>query len=129
MSIPVDLDRLADTLADYRFAYLLTTGEDLRPHAVMATPQLRDGRLHVAGAGRRTRANAQARPAIALIWPPEQDTGYSLIVDGDAVVDGEVLAVTPRRAVLHRPATPDATSAPDACESDCLDLGASTPAT
>lgn len=126
MSIPVDLDRLAEALAEYRFAYVLTTGENMRPHAVMATPRLLDGQLRVTGPGRRTSANAEARPAVAVVWPPEQDSGYSLIVDGDATVDGDTLSVVPSRAVLHRPAAPDATPAAGDCESDCVELNATT---
>lgn len=126
MSIPVDLDRLGETLSGYRFAYLLTTAEDMRPHGVQVAPQLHDSKLLVHNPGRRSGANAQARPAVALIWPPEQDGGYSLIVDGEATVDADVLTLVPTRAVLHRPASSTADhetgAAPGSCGSDCVEL-------
>jgi len=126
MSVPVDLDRLAQTLTEYRFAYLLSTGDDLRPHAVTATPRIRDDQLYITSPGRRTSANVDARPTIALIWPPAQENGYSLIVDGEAAVHADVLTVTPTRAVLHRPAAPDSAPVAGSCESDCVELGAAT---
>lgn len=124
MSIPVDLDRLAEALTEYRFAYLLTTGDDLRPHAVMATPKLHDGHLHVSSPGRHTSANVAARPTIALVWPPERDTGYSLIVDADATIQDDALRAKPTRALFHRSAAPETTSTPGVCESDCVELDA-----
>jgi len=129
MSVPVDLERLAETLTEYRFAYLLSTGDDLRPHAVLVMPRLHDGQLHVHGPGRRTSAHVDTRPAIALIWPPAHETGYSLIVDGEATVHADVLTVAPSRAVLHRSAAPDAAASPGPCESDCVELHAATPST
>lgn len=123
MSIPVDLDRLAETLSGYRFAYLLTTGEDLRAHAVQVTPQLHQERLRVANPGRRSGANARARSAIALVWPPAEEGEYSLIVDGEATVDDDVLTLVPTRAILHRPATAEAETAAGACGSDCVEIG------
>ena len=61
-----------------------------------------DDRL-VAGAGRSTSANATARPLVSMLWPPYEPDGYSLIVDGEASLDGDRLLLAPGRAVLHRP--------------------------
>jgi hypothetical protein len=127
MSIPVALDELRSTSGGYRFAYLMTIADDGRPHAVAVSPTHDGAVLVVAGVGRRTAANAEARPVVALVWPPDDLGGYSLIVDGDATVDrsgsgsgngdGTTVRVRPTKAVLHRPApSPDPTSS---CTSDC----------
>lgn len=123
MSIPVDLDRLAETLSRYRFAYLLTTGDDLRPHAVQVAPRLHQDRLRVTNPGRRSGAYARARPAVALVWPPAQDGEHSLIVDGEATVDDDVLTLVPTRAVLHRPASTESDADAGSCGSDCVEVG------
>jgi hypothetical protein len=38
------------------------------------------------------------------LWPPATFDDYSLIVDGEASVDGSVVTIDPTRAVRHRPA-------------------------
>ena len=104
MSIEVELSALADTVARYRFAYLLTVGELGPPHAVAVTPRLDAGLLDIGGIGRRTRENVLARSDVTLVWPPPSAEAFSLIVDGQAAIHGEALRITPLRAVLHRPA-------------------------
>ncbi|MGE0798867.1 MAG: pyridoxamine 5'-phosphate oxidase family protein [Lautropia sp.] len=123
MSIPVELPGLAEVMARYRFAYLLTTNADGAPHAVAMSPVLDGGALVVNGIGRRTRENLLARPAVGLVWPPLSEADYSLIVDGRAAMDGDSLRVTPTRAVLHRPVPRPGPVAPGGCGSDCVELG------
>lgn len=123
MTIPVPVAGLADALADYTYAYLLTVSDDGRPHAVAVTPRL-DGGLLTSTIGHRSGVNATARPeGVSLVWPPAEVGGYSLIVDGTASVDGDVITVTPTKGVLHRPAPADA-GPPEAgaCGSDCVPL-------
>jgi hypothetical protein len=122
MSIPVDLSKLAETLGRYRFAYLLTASERGAPHAVAVTAVLEGGELVVGETGRRTRDNALQRPEVALVWPPQSESDYSLIVDGQAVVTGAGLRITPRRAVLHRPAPARQPAASGECGSDCVEI-------
>lgn len=122
MSIPVDLSKLAETLGRYRFAYLLTASERGAPHAVAVNAALQGGELVVDEAGRRTRDNAAQRSDVALVWPPQSEGEYSLIVDGRAAVEGNGLRITPARAVLHRPSPPREPAAPGACGSDCVEL-------
>ena len=122
MSIPVELSDLAQALARYRFAYLMTAGAQGSPHAVAVNPVLQGGELVIGGAGRRTRANAQERPTVGLVWPPAQEDDYSLIVDGEARMVGEQLHIQPQRAVLHRPAPAPQAKAEGGCASDCLEL-------
>lgn len=122
MSIPVALPDLAQAMARYRFAYLLTGTDQGAPHAVTVSPVLQGGTLVIQGVGRRTGKNLQTRPEVGLVWPPAEVAEYSLIVDGTAsVADGQV-RITPTRAVLHRPAPAPEPAAPGACGSDCVEL-------
>ena len=122
MSIPVDLSKLAQTLERYRFAYLLTSSERGAPHAVAVTPVLQGGELVIDETGRRTRDNALQRPDVALVWPPQSESDYSLIVDGHAAVVDGALRITLARAVLHRPTAPRQPATPGACGSDCVEI-------
>jgi len=122
MTIPVDLSKLAETLERYRFAYLMTSSEQGAPHAVAVNAVLQGGELVVNETGRRTRDNAAQRPEVALVWPPQAESDYSLIVDGRAVVEGSGLRIAPARAVLHRPAPPRQAAAPGSCASDCVEI-------
>lgn len=105
MSIPVDVDRLGETLTDFRAGYLLTSS-DGRVKVVSAVPVLVDGVLRVAAPGRGSLANVAANAEVTLLWPPPLP-GLSLLVDGTAVVDGDDVMVTPTSAVLHKPAPED----------------------
>jgi hypothetical protein len=112
VSISVALDELADAVGRQApFAYLLTVSDDGRVHPIAVTLAVGAGELRC-NAGGRSRTNAQARPAISLVWPPLETGGYSLIVDGDASIDGETVVIHPTGAVLHRPAPPPAPPAP-----------------
>jgi hypothetical protein len=118
MSIPVDLAALDEALAVHGgAAFLLTSGDDGRPHVSHVAVHLRDGVLEVA-AGRRTAANVAARPAAVVLWPPVEPGGYSLIIDVTVHVEGELARCVPEHAVLHRPA-PQAVADPGACGHDC----------
>lgn len=123
MSVPVDVAKLANQLEAYGTAgYVLTVRDDHTPHIAHVTFTLADGELRC-GASRTAAANVAARPRISLLWPPHEPGGYSMIVDGDAHVDGDELVVVPTTGVLHRPAQPNAeASAPGACESDCAPI-------
>jgi hypothetical protein len=121
MSIPVDLGALDEAIAtNGAAAFLLTSGDDGRPHVSHVAVHLHDGVLEVA-AGRRTARNVAAQPAAVLLWPPVEAGGYSLIVDVHAQVEGEVARCVPEHAVLHRPA-PQTVADPAACGQDCLPL-------
>jgi len=123
VSVPVTLDRLRAEIGRFaRSPYLLTVGDDARPHAVAVSAAWEGDALAVA-VGRASAANAAARPGVSLLWPPNEPGGYSLIVDGSAASTGGQgrIAFTPMRAVLHRPASgPD--SAKPGCSADCLPI-------
>jgi len=124
MSVPVALEALRAAIAERGLAaYLLTVSDDATPHVVHAAFRW-EGDALVADVGKRTAANAAARPAVSVLFPLRDAADYSLIVDGSAVAStvGDVRAVrvTPTRAILHRPAAvPD----PEAsCAADCVTL-------
>jgi hypothetical protein len=103
MSIPVPLDELAERLAQHPWGYLVTVRDDGRAQSLAVPTQIVDGAL-VATVGRGTAANATARPNVTLLFPGATGADFSVIVDGDAHVEGDRLEVTPTWAVLHRPA-------------------------
>lgn len=108
VSVAVPIPDLFDQLDRWGWCYLLTVSDDGRPHLVALRPTVAgDGDTRVvhfdAGEGRACR-NAATRPAVTLLFPPADDDGFSLVVDGDASVDGPFVDVRPTWAVLHRPA-------------------------
>jgi hypothetical protein len=119
MSVTVDLGRLADELAGYTFAYLVTVGDDYRAHTVAVEPIFEGGVFDVGPVGGATNRNLSAHPAVTLVWPPAGRGGYTLIVDGRA--DGS--RIVPELAVLHRKAQPGAATKPG-CKDDCHPLEA-----
>lgn len=102
MSIAVALDDLPDKLAEYPWCYLVTSGED-RPHMLAVKPSLARSGLRCE-TGHSSRANVVRNPLVVLMFPPSQPDGLSLIVDGEAEVDGNGVVVRPTWAVLHRSA-------------------------
>ncbi len=112
MSIAVSLDDLPAAIAARPWAYLLTVGDDGRSHLLATVPTWRDTTLLVE-AGQRTRDNAVRQPRVALVYPPVDAPGetssYSLIVDVEASVEGELIVLQAMKAVLHRPAIAVAT--------------------
>ena len=124
MSVKVELRELAERLAEFGFAYLITVGEDRRAHLVAATPALDGDHLVVDGLGRHSTTNAAANHDVTLVWPPTNAGGYSLIVDGTATAGDTSITVRPTRAVLHRPA-PGPDGSP--CGSDCQPIALTDP--
>lgn len=120
MSVPVPVDRLRAAIDERGAAgYLLTVSDEGAPHAVHV-PIAWEGDAIVADVGKRTAANAAARPAVALLFPARAADGYTLIVDGAATVAGGRVRVAPAQAVLHRAAArPDPSAA---CAADCVPL-------
>jgi hypothetical protein len=119
----VDLQALANALADYPYAYLITVDDEYRAHTVTVEPQLREATLDVGLIGGRTRNNLAQRADVTLLWPPTEPGGYSLIVDGSAEVteagaETARLTVVPTRALLHRDA--DSPDAAKGCLHDCV---------
>lgn len=119
MTTKVSLEELSAALTDYSYAYLLTTADDQRPHAVAVSPRLTDDGFQVDDPGKRTQANVARRSDVSLLFPPAEMGGYSLIVDGQACERDGRLDVVPTSAVLHRAATPGSTPGEPGCTADC----------
>ncbi|MFV0462552.1 MAG: hypothetical protein ACK5MP_05055 [Nostocoides sp.] len=103
MSIPVDIDRLDEALADFGSGYVMTITPENTVKALTVDPLVRGRLVVVTAASRGTAANLATNDAITIVMPPTQHHGYTLIIDGSGVPDGDQVLVTPTSAVLHRP--------------------------
>jgi hypothetical protein len=103
VSIPVEIEQLGEALAGRGPGYLLTASRDGRVKAVTVEPTLVDGVLRCP-ASRGSAANLALLPAATLLFPPVEERGHTLLVDGTATADADGIAFTPESAVLHRPA-------------------------
>lgn len=101
MSVVVDLGELPDRLADFDRGYLLTTRDGL-VKAVSVRAVAEEGTLRVATPGRGSLANIGTTPTVTLLFPPLQEAGMTLLVDGTAVAEGDDVRLTPTGAVLHK---------------------------
>ena len=124
MSISIPLERLRAAIEERgETAYLLTVSAEATPHAVHGRVRW-DGDVLATDVGKRTAANAAARPTVSLLFPVRTPDDYSLIVDGTAVVatagDLRTVRVAPTKGVLHRPAPSPDPNAP--CADDCVPL-------
>lgn len=103
--------------------YLLTVTPGLQPHCRVVTVSWSAGgdRVVVSPPPRDWRESlARGHIRATLLWPPDEPGGYSLILDGDATGENE-LVIEATRAVLHRPGAPAAPINPS-CGSDCIPL-------
>ena len=121
MSVPVELARLAEEIdARTLGPYLLTSDDDLRPHATAIALRW-DGDRLVGPCGRSSGRNATARPAVSLRWPPNAPGAYSLSVAAAATIAGaderRLARLRPTHAILHRPA--DVPDPATDCAHDC----------
>jgi hypothetical protein len=126
MSIPVDVTDLARALEDRGAGYLLTVSAQGRVKAVTVEAHVEDGVVLVPGPGKGSTANITANPDVTLLWPPREHHGFTLLVDGTAVVDGGpdgIARITPATAVLHRPASHADGPAAGSCGQDCHPVG------
>ncbi|HSJ91384.1 MAG TPA: hypothetical protein VK917_04915 [Ilumatobacter sp.] len=109
MSVPVAIPELFEQVDRWGWCYLLTVSDDERPHLLALQPTVTgEGdarRLRFDAGGGRACRNARSRSTVTLVFPPAEDAdGFSLVVDGEATVDGAIVDVRPTSAVLHRPA-------------------------
>ena len=106
MSIRLSLDDLSNEVPKWGAGYLLTGNEQPgRPHLLALRPTLVDGLLRFDAGGGRACRNAAERPEVTVLFAPHAGSdGFSLVVDGEATVDGDIVDVRPTTALLHRPA-------------------------
>jgi len=102
VSIAVALDELPGKLAEFPWCYLVTSGEE-RPHVLAVKPTAVATGLRCE-TGHSSRANVARNPLVVLMFPPSESDGLSLLVDGQAEVNGDGIVVSPTWAVLHRSA-------------------------
>lgn len=115
----MEIERLAEALADRGAGYLLTADRHGRVKAVTVEPVLADGVVHCP-ASRGSARNLAAYPTATLLFPPTEPRGHTLLVDGTATADEDGITFTPESAVLHRPADhADGPAAPGGCGNDC----------
>ena len=100
MAAAVDFERLADALTEYARAYLVTVGEDGRPHTVQVEPVLRDNVFTSAG-GIAPPPTSPRTTSSACCGRRGEPGGYALMVDG-RVESGDGVRVVPIKAPLHR---------------------------
>jgi hypothetical protein len=122
-----DLDRLRAAAAGFvTEPYLVTVNAHHQPHCAVVTVNwdVPGEQLIVHAPSSWPGSEASGHRQVTLLYPPAEPGGYSLIVDGLAGPlggpDGELLAVVPTRAVLHRrgePPSPDSS-----CGSDCVPI-------
>ena len=117
------MTKLLEQLPNYPSPpHLLSAGDDGRPHAVAVEVRV-DGQQLRLRAGKRSLANVVACKLVSVLWGAPTADDYSLIVDGEAAVDGQdgELRITITRAVLHRPGAPRQATG-SSCGSDCVPL-------
>ncbi len=121
MSIVVDVTKLAETLRDFGSGYLLTVSPEGRVKVITVDPVVEGASLRVSGPSRGSATNLATNPTVTVVFPPREPRGYTLIVDGTAVPEGDDFAVAAQAAVLRRPAAhADGPPPPDGCGHDCV---------
>lgn len=101
MSVVVDLADLPQQLRGFDRGYLLTSRDGL-VKAVSVRASADGGTLLVVTPGRGSVANVGTNPAVTLLFPPLENPGMTLLVDGTAAVEGDDVRITPTGAVLHK---------------------------
>ena len=85
MSLQVELEKLLEVAGRFGTQpMLLTVDDDGRPRAAAVTVRW-DGVHALVSVGRRSLANAAARPLVSLLWPAPPGERFALLVDGEAV--------------------------------------------
>jgi hypothetical protein len=111
MSVPVPISELGAALSGVGSGYLLTTpvGDPAaasigRVKVVSVDPVLVDGVLRTQPS-KGSAANLASNPIVTLVFPPLEQHGFTLLVDGRAEVAEDAIVVTPESAIWHRPAS------------------------
>ncbi len=107
MSVPVDMADLPNEIVERGAGFLLTSVMDSRPHVAHHHFEVAaaDGEVQLrVKPGNTSRQNCAKRPSVSVLWPATVDFSYSLIVDGEARIEGEHVIISATNAILHRPA-------------------------
>lgn len=109
LSVKVEPTLIGEHVAGREFVYLITNNGE-RSHVVALRAELVGDEARFTNTGRTPLANVVANSSVTLTWPPCDSTQthehakYSVVADGAARLDGDVIVVTITNAVLHRPA-------------------------
>lgn len=108
LSVKIEPSLISEHLAGREFVYLITNNRE-RSHVVALRPVLTNNIAHFANTGRTPLANVVANSSVTLTWPPcdatqtHEHAKYSVVADGIATVEGDVIVATITNAVFHRP--------------------------
>lgn len=107
MSIRVEPTALVEHSSGRPFAYVLTTDGD-RVHLVAHRVTVNGSVVTIPLGGDSLAERIGRNSTVTVLWPPDPSGDeylrYSLVADGDGVVEDGVVTITVRTAVLHRPA-------------------------
>lgn len=109
LSVKIEPTLIGEHLAGREFVYLISNNGE-RSHVVALRPILNNDTVGFANTGRTPLANVALNNAVTLTWPPCDSTQthehakYSVVADGLARLDGDIIVVTITNAVFHRPA-------------------------
>lgn len=112
----------SEAIAQYGLdAYLLTTGKT-GPHISNVVIQLEEDKISCA-VSTSTAMNIESDPRVSLFWPPLEQGGYGMVVNGNAtgiLQPGGVTKIKIKltKSVLHRPG-PKPADSDGPCSSDC----------
>ena len=96
-----------DEVGQWGFGYLLTVSDDSTTHLLALRPLVSGEVLRFEAGGGRASRNATARPQVSIVFPPaEHSNGFSLVVNGEATVDGEFVDVRPTSLRPHNHSAP-----------------------
>lgn len=103
MSLKVELADLPSKAAEYGPGFLLSGDGSGGPHAMHVRYEFSaDPVVATCNVGRSAARNIEANPLVTLLWPPLEDGGFSLIADGEALVEEGIATIKMLGAVLHR---------------------------
>lgn len=112
MSVRLEPDRVADYANRRPFAYVVSTASDnggIRAHVIAVVVTIDGERLDCSRVGGTTRRNIATNRNVTVVWPPisgpEKYDDYTLIADGQAHIEDDLVIVVIEAAILHRPAT------------------------
>jgi hypothetical protein len=92
-------------VGQWGFGYLLTVSDEQRAHLLALRPHVLGDVLRFDAGGGSACRNAASRPDVTIVFPPgDHSNGFSLVVNGQATVAGDLIDVRPTSAILHRPA-------------------------
>ena len=107
MTIPVPIERLAETIARFGPAVLVVPSPQGWPRIYTVDSHVAATELVIPAPMSSALDYVAQHPLVSVVWTPVVHHGFTLIVDGWARVEGDDLRVRIDHGVLHRPAAHD----------------------